>query len=318
MRAGAILAASYDGQTGLDARRSPVAERLQDRPGRFRHRPGQTNDSFQYRAYLRSRGLAKNPHASTNPLAVEWHAFREDRDDRAWKWLTDAIRAYAAAQGRRVLINANGLARYVDLQVLGVWGNWRTMDGRIDLSESQLDDWGSTVAAGWGMAGRKIPALPVSGVNAAQTRVSSIAAIILQATGPAMPRGRDSRSTPPHPTQGGGGTRGASASACLALLSVVAFQPRRFLRLGQIAVGRRSPAALPWSSCGGLANAVVAVDRRLATPRSEHSGHFSRGSHPGDPRNRLRKARPDHRGCREYLVGNVQSLTDRPRWTIIL
>lgn len=119
--------------------------------------PDRTVKTFQYRTWLKSRGLSKTPHATANPLAPEWHAFRNDRDNRAWKWLTDAIRAYAAAKGHRVLINANGLARYVDLQVLGVWGNWRTKEGRIDLSESQLDPWGSTVAVGWGMAGRKVP-----------------------------------------------------------------------------------------------------------------------------------------------------------------
>lgn len=119
--------------------------------------PDQTVHTFQYRAWLQARGLAKNPHAAANPLASEWHTFRDERDDRAWKWLTDAIRAHAAAKGRHVLINANGLARYVDLQVLGVWGNWLTKDGRIDLSQSQLDEWSSTVAAGWGMAGRKVP-----------------------------------------------------------------------------------------------------------------------------------------------------------------
>lgn len=119
--------------------------------------PDKTIETFQYRAYLKSRGFSQTPHAAANPLAGEWHAFRDDRDDRAWKWLTDAIRAHAAAKGRRVLINANGLARYVDLQVLGVWEKWRTKDGRIDLSESQLDQWGSTVAAGWGMAGKKTP-----------------------------------------------------------------------------------------------------------------------------------------------------------------
>lgn len=119
--------------------------------------PNKTIETFQYREYLNSRGLAKTPHAAANPLAGQWHAFREERDDRAWKWLTDAIRAHAAAKGRRVLINGNGLARYVDLQVLGVWEKWRTKDGRIDLSESQLDQWGSTVAAGWGLAGRKVP-----------------------------------------------------------------------------------------------------------------------------------------------------------------
>ncbi len=69
--------------------------------------------TFNYRAFLKALALATNPHAAANPLAADWHAFRDDRDDRAWKWLTDAIRAYAAAKGRRVLINANGLARYV-------------------------------------------------------------------------------------------------------------------------------------------------------------------------------------------------------------
>jgi hypothetical protein len=119
--------------------------------------PDGTMGSFQYRAYLKSLGFCSNPHAAANPLASEWHAFRADRDDRAWKWLTDAIRAYAASRGRSVLISANGLARYVDLQVLGVWDKWQTKDGRIDLSENQLDQWGSTVAAGWGLAGRRVP-----------------------------------------------------------------------------------------------------------------------------------------------------------------
>jgi hypothetical protein len=119
--------------------------------------PDQTMRTFRYRAYLKSLGLTHDPHVAGNPLANDWRDFREDRDDRAWKWLTDAIRAYAASRGRRVLINANGLARYVDLQVLGVWENWQTAKGRIDLAESQLDQWGSTVAAGWHMAGKKVP-----------------------------------------------------------------------------------------------------------------------------------------------------------------
>ena len=66
-------------------------------------------------------------------------------------------RGWEAILLRRVLINANGLAPYVDLQVLGVWDNWQTNNGRIDLSESQLDVWGSTVAAGWRMAGKQVP-----------------------------------------------------------------------------------------------------------------------------------------------------------------
>jgi len=119
--------------------------------------PDKTIRTFAYRRYLAARSLAQNAQGTANPLAAEWHAFREARDDRAWKWLTDAIRAYAAATGHHVLLNANGLARYVDLQVLGVWGNWRTKDGRIDLAASQLDQWGSIVAGGWSMAGRKVP-----------------------------------------------------------------------------------------------------------------------------------------------------------------
>ena len=119
--------------------------------------PGGTMETFQYRAYLNSLGLAAKPHDAENPLASAWHEFRDLRDDRAWKWLSDAIRAHAAARGRRVLLSANGLARYVDLQVLGVWDRWRTRDGRVDVSESQVESWGSTVSSGWSMAGRKVP-----------------------------------------------------------------------------------------------------------------------------------------------------------------
>lgn len=116
-----------------------------------------TIHSFQYREYLKSLGLVANPHGTGNPLAAQWHAFRADRDDRAWKWLTDAIRRYAASRGRQVHIDANGLARYVDLQVLGIWEEWQAAKGKVDLAESQLDRWGSMVAAGWSMADRKVP-----------------------------------------------------------------------------------------------------------------------------------------------------------------
>jgi len=114
--------------------------------------------TFDYRAYLKGCNLVARPHDShENPLAALWHEFRSQRDDLVWKWLVDQIRTHAAARGRRVLVSANGLARYVDLQVLGVWDEWRTKDGKIDLSESQIDTWGSIVAAGWGMAGKHVP-----------------------------------------------------------------------------------------------------------------------------------------------------------------
>lgn len=114
-----------------------------------------TMATFHYRAHLKS--LPKPASQWKNPLATEWGIFRHERDDRAWRWLTDAIRVYAASRGRRVLISANGLAPYVDLQVLGVWENWRTKDGRVDLAQSQLHEWRSLVVTGCGMAGRKLP-----------------------------------------------------------------------------------------------------------------------------------------------------------------
>ena len=63
--------------------------------------PDGTMETFRYRGYLKKHGLASRPYASANPLAGDWHAFREERDDRAWKWLTDAIRAHAATRNRR-------------------------------------------------------------------------------------------------------------------------------------------------------------------------------------------------------------------------
>lgn len=113
--------------------------------------------SFHYRAYLKSRGLASNQQAGKNPLIADWSNFRSERDDRAWKQITDAIRAHAAAKSRRVLISGNGLARYVDLQVLGIWDQWLTVNNRVDFSENQIPRWASTVAGGWDMAGRRVP-----------------------------------------------------------------------------------------------------------------------------------------------------------------
>ncbi|MDE3069014.1 MAG: hypothetical protein KGJ60_15895 [Verrucomicrobiota bacterium] len=113
--------------------------------------------SFSYRAYLRERGLLANPQGRDNPLAAAWRQFRVWRDDRAWKGLTDRIRAYAAGKDRRVFISANGLVRYVDLQVLGVWNRWRVKEGQVDLSRSQLPDWRKWVLQGHALAGKRVP-----------------------------------------------------------------------------------------------------------------------------------------------------------------
>lgn len=116
-----------------------------------------TIGTFDYRAWLKKHGHIEKPNSQENPLSASWQAFRRARDDRAWKGLTGALRAYAAGKGRRVLLSANGLAPYVDLQVLGVWDAWRTRDGAVDLQDSQLEEWASTVRAGWARAGRRVP-----------------------------------------------------------------------------------------------------------------------------------------------------------------
>jgi hypothetical protein len=113
--------------------------------------------TFSYRGYLRGRGLLGQADGGNNPLAAAWGQFRAWRDDRAWKALTERIRAYAAGRGRRVFLNANGLARYVDLQVLGVWDRWLVKDGQVDLSQSQLPNWRALVVKGQALAGKRVP-----------------------------------------------------------------------------------------------------------------------------------------------------------------
>lgn len=119
--------------------------------------PDGTMASFDYRGYLRARNQVDRPDHPENPLASLWHSFRGWRDDRAWKSLTDRIRAYARQQNRRVLISANGLARYVDLQVLGVWDQWLVRDGHIDLGSNLLPYWRGLVAQGRELAGGCVP-----------------------------------------------------------------------------------------------------------------------------------------------------------------
>jgi hypothetical protein len=119
--------------------------------------PDGSINSFDYSAYLRTQGLAANPDASGNPLAAKWQDFRRQRDDQAWKALVDRIRSYASQQGKTVLINANGLAPYVDLQVLGVWNHWAVSGGHVDLRENQIPVWRSIVEQGQEIAGKPVP-----------------------------------------------------------------------------------------------------------------------------------------------------------------
>lgn len=114
-------------------------------------------DSFDYRAYLRLKGLVTTPDALINPFAGPWQQFRPWRDDRAWKSITDRIRAYASQTNRQVFLSANGLVRYVDLQVMGVWNQWLLKDGQIDLTTDQLPVWRGLVTQGRELAGKRMP-----------------------------------------------------------------------------------------------------------------------------------------------------------------
>ena len=116
-----------------------------------------TLNTFDYRAWLRAAGLVEHPDTPKNVLVPLWHRFREWRDDRAWKTLTERIRAYARGQSRTVFISGNGLAKYVDLQVLGVWNHWTTQAGHIELGENQLPYWRGLIQRGQLLAGRRVP-----------------------------------------------------------------------------------------------------------------------------------------------------------------
>ncbi len=116
--------------------------------------PDGTMATFDYRGFLRTHGLLENPHQPKNPLDPLWRSFRGWRDDRAWKSLTDRIHAYGKERGRTILISANGLAKYVGLQVLGVWGYWAANGGHIELRENQIASWRTQVERGQVLAGR--------------------------------------------------------------------------------------------------------------------------------------------------------------------
>jgi len=55
------------------------------------------------------------------------------------------------------LLSGNGVAKYVDLQVLGVWGRWSVREGHITLDENQVPMWRSLVLQGLATSGREVP-----------------------------------------------------------------------------------------------------------------------------------------------------------------
>ncbi len=119
--------------------------------------PDGSVNTFDYRAYLRGKGLLEKPQGKANPLAALWHSFRGWRDDWAWKSLTDRIRTYAHQQDRTVWISGNGLTRYVDLQVVGVWNRWLVTNGQVDLSQNQIQTWHDLVGKGRELTDQTVP-----------------------------------------------------------------------------------------------------------------------------------------------------------------
>ncbi|MFB9235774.1 hypothetical protein ACFFWC_09485 [Plantactinospora siamensis] len=102
--------------------------------------------NFNYRTYLRDHGWTGNPLTSANPLSGVWGRVTSNRmyaDDasftatylrRYWKEIVDTLRAYANdTYHRPILITANGLFPYVDLNSVGMYP-WnpdeQTPDGR--------------------------------------------------------------------------------------------------------------------------------------------------------------------------------------------
>jgi len=128
--------------------------------------PDGTMKTFNYRAYLKRYGFTKQapenpwgtgPFSPENPFREDWSRFRRERDERAWRYIVERCHEYARQKGKRVFICANGIAKFVDFQVRGVWDLWRVKDGRVDLSISQMGDWASVVREGWSVSGRKVP-----------------------------------------------------------------------------------------------------------------------------------------------------------------
>ncbi|WP_281903593.1 hypothetical protein [Phytohabitans aurantiacus] len=96
--------------------------------------PGDLDDNFNYRDYLRAGGWNLNPLAAANPLAAEWGRVTANRmyaDDssftatylrRYWKAMVDELRAYARRTAHReILISSNGLWPYVDFNSIGMY-----------------------------------------------------------------------------------------------------------------------------------------------------------------------------------------------------
>ena len=114
--------------------------------------PDHTIASFDYAAYLQENGLADKPAQGKNPLwplwgdpnAITGDSFSALRNNDVWKYWTDQIRDYARQRHRQVWLAANGLNRWVDYQITGIWADFpRSPDGKLSCTGSSLSRWRS-------------------------------------------------------------------------------------------------------------------------------------------------------------------------------
>ena len=126
--------------------------------------PDGTIKSFNYRGYLAAHDFAADPYAEDNPLKPEFgqpgsgeDTFWGWRNDWAWKYLCDHIRAYSKQKNREVLITANGLHKYVDYQVYGFWIEWAGERKHVSTNAVYLRKYRNAVQTGCDLAGKKVP-----------------------------------------------------------------------------------------------------------------------------------------------------------------
>lgn len=117
--------------------------------------------TFDYRRYLTDKGWLANPETNDNPLAGEfghynpwllgrtnehpYHepgSFRHEAWLRHWNELANETRRYGVSIGRPVLVTANGLAPFTDVQDFALlYARPGEMKGHLDGSLSVLDRW---------------------------------------------------------------------------------------------------------------------------------------------------------------------------------
>jgi hypothetical protein len=119
--------------------------------------PSGKMDTFDYRGYMRVLGIFARPETEANKLYSLWSSFRPWRDDRSWHSLVNRIHAYGRSINRHIFVDANGLVKYVDLQVLNDWNQWKVTNGHIDLSDNDMATWHGEVFSGQSLARRHVP-----------------------------------------------------------------------------------------------------------------------------------------------------------------